>query len=154
MMDNRGVASSLNYILGLGIATVLVVGLLIAGGNLIADQREQVVRNELSVLGQQTVNDISTADRFVSESGNVTISRDLPKTVAGEHYRITIVQDAVVTNKYTLYLNSSRTDVSVTVDFISETPVTEASVDGGTILVKGVGKNVDDTERYVEVHNG
>ncbi|WP_336361362.1 DUF7266 family protein [Haladaptatus sp. ZSTT2] len=145
MMDNRGVASSLNYILGLGIATVLVVGLLIAGGNLIEDQREQVVRNELSVLGQQMVSDISTADRFTAEGGEITIERDLPKLVAGEHYRITVVQDAP--NEYSLLLRTSRTDITVQIAFRAESSITESSVDGGSVSIVGDGSTV-------EVQNG
>ncbi|WP_338728233.1 hypothetical protein [Haladaptatus sp. DJG-WS-42] len=145
MMDNRGVASTLNYILGLGIATVLVVGILIAGGNLIEDQREQVIRNELSVLGQQMVNDISAADRFTAEGGAITIERDLPTLVAGEHYRITVIHETG--DEYSLLLRSSRTDVSVQIDFRAETTITESSVDGGSVSIVGDGT-------AVEVQNG
>ncbi|MFC6732325.1 MULTISPECIES: hypothetical protein [unclassified Haladaptatus] len=145
MMDNRGVSSTLNYVLGLGVATVLVMGLLIAGGNLIEDQREQVTRNELSVLGQQVVSDLAAADRFTQEGGEVTLNRDLPKSVAGQTYRITVTHNTG--QQYYLTLTSARTDTLVRIEFVSKTTISPSSVDGGPIKIVGDGA-------VVEVQNG
>ncbi|WP_332898683.1 DUF7266 family protein [Haladaptatus sp. CMSO5] len=135
-LDNRGVASTLNYILGLGIATILVIGLLTAGGNLVSDQREQVVRGELSVIGQQLVSDITAADRLTADTGTVRIEREMPLTVAGEHYRARISTGADPTdNLYFLNLTSSTTDVTEVVSFTSSTTVS-GSVDGGSIVIE------------------
>ncbi|MFC7028484.1 hypothetical protein ACFQH8_15745 [Halomicroarcula sp. GCM10025710] len=62
--DDRAVSTALGYVLTLSIASLLVTGLIIAGSGFVEDRREQVVREELTVIGQQIGADLARADRL------------------------------------------------------------------------------------------
>jgi hypothetical protein len=92
---DRAQAVTLNYTIGIAIATVLVTGLLIAGSSFVADQQEKATRSELRVIGQQTAASLETVDRLANttEAGNtVRLDRQLPPNVAGSAYTIDLVK--------------------------------------------------------------
>ena len=130
---DRAQAITLNYTIGIAIATVLVTGLLIAGSSFVADQQEQATRSELRVIGQQTAASLETVDRLANttEAGNpVQLNRQLPPNVAGSAYTI----DLVKSKDPHLELTTENPDVEVTVDFSNRTKVTENTIDGGTVV--------------------
>ncbi|MFB6163614.1 MAG: hypothetical protein ABEJ31_00475 [Haloarculaceae archaeon] len=132
--DRRGQAISLNYALGLGIALILVTGLLIAGASFVNDQRTSAARTELRVIGQQLSADLASADRLAqstSSNRTVTIERSLPPDVAGAGYTI----DVVAAPDSYLRLQSHDPDVTVRVDLVNETHVEGTSVNGGRIRI-------------------
>jgi hypothetical protein len=115
MTDQRAVSTTLNYALSLSLATLLITGLLVAGGDFVQDQRERTVRTELRVIGQQISADIATVDRLVQtkESGSlgtVELERQLPETVSDTTYSVDITEESPV---YTIILTSTNPDVSV-----------------------------------------
>ena len=90
--DNRAVSTTVNYVLNLAVATLLMSALLITGSGLVNDQRERVVRTELRVVGGQLADGIATTDRLANANGtqSVVIERNLPRKVASETYSITV----------------------------------------------------------------
>jgi hypothetical protein len=146
-MNDRAVSSTLNYVLSLAIAALLVTGLLIASGSFVEDRQEQVIRSELRVIGQQVASDIARADRLVTASddpANATVSVDqqFPDRITGTTYRLTLVEQ----EDPELVLTTTSPDVEVTVDVQNRTSVSESSVDGGTVVVTYDGSDL-------EVHN-
>jgi len=132
--DDRGQAITLNYTLGLGISLLLVTGLIIAGGNFVADQRERAVRTELRVVGQQVATTVASADRLAATTGDdatVRLKRSLPRTVAGSTYNIEVVPSV----DSHLLLRSTNPDIEVRVDLANQTDVVGTTVGGGTVAV-------------------
>jgi hypothetical protein len=143
-MNDRAVSSTLNYVLSLAIAALLVTGLLIASGGFVENRQEEVVRSELRVIGQQVAADIARADRLVAASDDpasatVNVTQQFPDRLTGTTYRITLVEQA----NPELVLRSTSPEVTVTVDVQNRTTVDESSVDGGTIVVAYDGSDLE-----------
>ena len=141
-LDERAVSTTLNYALNLSLATLLITGLLIAGGNFVQNQREQTVRTELRVIGQQISADIVTVDRLIrtKDSANtlsldrVEVDRKLPRKVSGSTYSVEIAGSVP---SYTITLTSANPGVSVSVSIDTQTPFdTSTSFSGGTIEIR------------------
>lgn len=136
MTEDRGQAITFEYTMGIGIAVVLVTGLLIAGGGFISDQRSSAGRAELQVIGQQIAADVEAADRLIASTKDadptVQIRRRLPRDVAGGHYQIELVEAA---DPY-ISLASTDPDLTVSVDFVNHTAVRESSIAGGPVLIE------------------
>lgn len=133
--DERAVSTTLGYTLNLTVATLLVSGLLIAGGGFVEDQRERTARSQLQVIGQQVAADVAAADRLANTGGtidSVIVGRDLPETVTGAGYSIAVKSDA--TGAY-LTLSMTSPDVTVRVNVTNETSVAETGISGGDVRV-------------------
>jgi len=135
MSDRRAVSTTLSYVLSLAIATVLITGLILAGGGYIDSQREQVIRDELIVTGQQLAADIERVDRLVragnTSSVTVTMNRSFSNRVTGASYQLTVMPGA-----QTLVLNTTRPEVIVRVGLASETDLGKSQVRGGEIQIE------------------
>ncbi|MFB6153388.1 MAG: hypothetical protein ABEJ27_03960 [Halodesulfurarchaeum sp.] len=133
---NRGVSTVVGYVVNLGVATMLIVGLLTAAGTLVGDQRERAARAELDVIGGRIAADIETADRLLraSDSGYVRVETSLPRTVAGRPYDITIKRSG---NEVTIVLEMRNPDVTVTVPVNNETEISPTSLSGGMVVITG-----------------
>lgn len=135
MSDTRAVSTTLAYVLSLAIATLLITGLIIAGGSYVDTQREQVIRDELTVVGQQLAADIERADRLVraGTAGSTTVrtNRTFSNRVTGESYRLTLVP-----SEQTLVLNTTTPDVTVRVGIANETALGASAARGGTVQIR------------------
>ena len=148
MSDSRAVSTTLSYVLSLAIATILITGLIIAGGNYLDTQRKQVIRDELTVVGQQLVADIERADRLVragdtDNSMTVVVNQTFSNSVTGESYQLTIDP----TDK-TLVLNTTTPDVRVSVTIASETALSASSARGGVVQIR-----YDQPDDHLEVRD-
>jgi hypothetical protein len=133
----RAVTSTLSYVITLGIATVLVTGLLIAGGQFVGDQRKEVIRTEMRVVGQQVAADIQRADRLVQAgqatgSPTVELTQQYPQRVTGSSYEIHLVPNGGNSH---VALNSTLQSVTVRVNVTNETSLVESRSNGGTVRV-------------------
>lgn len=138
--DDRAVSTTVGYVLALGIVTLLLTGLLFAGTDFVAGQREQTVRNELRVLGQQVADDLAAVDRLVraSDSGTaVTVVLALPEEVTGSAYTIDV--DPAAGQPTTLVLQSADPEVTVEVRVRVATGVVASTVTGGEIEIVYTG---------------
>lgn len=132
--DERGQAVTLNYTIGLGIAAILVTGLLIAGGDFVDNQRERVAETELRVVGQQVAADVEAADRLANsteQQGRVEVTRRLPPDVTGSSYSVELVEQP---DPY-LELRTDSPEVEVRIEFTNQTDVTQSQVSGGNVVV-------------------
>lgn len=133
-MTDRAVSIALGYTLTLAIAGLLTAGLLIAGTGFVEDTREEVVRQELEVVGQHLAGNVEAADRLV-EAGDgtptVAVNETFPRRVSGASYRV----ELVTADGGTLHLNATDPDVSVTVEIENTTAVGESTANGGEVVV-------------------
>lgn len=135
MIDDRRAASiTLNYVLAIAISTLLVTGLLVAGGNFVDGEQDSVVRNELSVVGQRLAADVERLDRMVAAGDSVSaarINRSLPTAAVGERYDVELDTSA----EPELVLTADGADVSVSVPISNRTAVANSSVRSGSVAV-------------------
>ncbi|MBX0284869.1 DUF7266 family protein [Haloarcula salinisoli] len=147
MSDVRAVSTTLSYVLALAIATLLITGLITAGGTYVDSQREQVIRDELRVVGQQIAADVERSDRLVraadSDDPTITLNRTLSNRVTGASYELTLVP-----SDQTLVVNTTRPDVTVRIGLTVETPLGATSARGGDIQIR-----YDQGADHLEVRN-
>jgi len=139
--DDRAQAITLSYTIGLAIGVLLITGLLIAGATFIQNQREDAIRTELRVIGQQVAADFSTADRLAQaaeSNSTVTLSRSMPGTVAGSTYSLELVES----ENPELVLTSTDPEVQVTVSLANKSDVDGTSISGGNIQVNETATGV------------
>lgn len=130
---DRSVSVALNYILVLAISSVLVTGLLIAGGSFVEDNRERVINSELTVIGNHVAGNVEQVDRLVTAShDNLGSSGDEPEAyinqsfqqeVTGSSYAIEIV-DGTPTQ---VVLTSFDPDVTISVNVTVQNGVRDES---------------------------
>jgi len=140
MSDARAVSTTLSYVLSLAIATLLITGLITAGGSYVGSQREQVIRDELVVVGQQLSADIERADRLVragdSADPTVTLNRTLSNRVTGANYKLVLVP-----SDQTLVVNTTRPEVTVRIGLSVKTPLGATEARGGDVQIRyGAGQ--------------
>ena len=136
--DDRGVSTTLGYVLTLAITTVLVSGLLIAVGGFVSGQNERVTRSELDVVGQRLATDVEAADRLVEagsadggSNATVVVRSRLPERVAGRTYRVAVNESG----RGRLVLSASDPDVSVEVSVVTDVAVANATLGGGPVRI-------------------
>jgi hypothetical protein len=133
--DDRAVSVTVGYVLNFAMAALLISGVLVAGGGLIESQTKQVTTNELTVVGQQIADELSSADRLV-RAGNVStlsIRSDLPRRTAAGSYTINVTVDG---NDGAIVLETSSPEVSVTVPFRIQSDLQADRIEGGPIRIE------------------
>ena len=131
---NRGLSTALGYVLALGVTVILVSGLFVAGGNFVENQREEVARTELDIIGEQTATHLNAAERL-NQSGvgetNVTIEQRFPPSVVGTAYRIYLEAD-----EQRLRLRTEDPSIEIVVPVTTTTTIAESSATGGQIVIE------------------
>ena len=137
--DDRAVSVTVGYVLNFAIASLLLTGLLVAGGGLIERQTDQVTRDELSVAGQQLAADLTGADRLVRAGDVSTLSlrTDLPRRNAAGGYTIEITTDADGNGE--IELRTHAPEVVVTVPFRIDSDLDAGSLEGGPVRIESDG---------------
>lgn len=118
--DRRAVSVTVGYVLMLAVAALLMGTLLTAGSGLIEGRSEQVVDDQLTVIGTQLASNIHEADRLAqvahadanrtAAKGTINLEVRLPRQVAGTGYLVEITADTII-------LESSNPDVNVSVSY-------------------------------------
>lgn len=134
MTDDRAVSTTVNYVLGLSIAFALVTGLFMAGGDFVQNQREDSIRVELEVLGEQVAADLMMADRLAettTDNETVRVRRTLPPRVGGSSYSVSVEggEDPYVV------MQSSQPEITVEAEFTNETNVEMTEVNSRHLIV-------------------
>jgi hypothetical protein len=148
MRDDRAVSTTLGYVLALAISSLLVSGLLVAGGSFVDDERQRVTTDELEVLGGQLAEGYHDADRLASTSGatNASVRVTLTDRAAGSGYTVTVVERSSPSDEpyhYDLVFESNAADASATVTIRTAHEVAETSVSGGPVVVRTVDTDGD-----------
>jgi len=146
-MTERGTSTALSYVLTLSIATLLVSGLLFAGSTFVEDSREQVIRQELQVIGEHLASNVEQVERYANATDIVrsaSIEQTFPSRVTGSTYDVTLSGGG---GDPRLYLNATKPAVSVRIDLDSSSRIrnnADAYADGGTIAIRCEGGGSDD----------
>lgn len=139
-MTDRAVSTTLSYVLTLSIATLLVTGLIFAGSTFVEDRREQVIRQELRVIGEHVATNVEQIDRYAAATDDLRsarLSQTYPPRVTGATYDVILRDGGGGGAVSTLYLNSTDPDVAVQIDVRTTADVAAESVaDGGAISVE------------------
>lgn len=131
MTTDRGVSTTVGYVIALGITTVLISGLLVATGGVVDGQQERTTRNALDVLGQRIASNLQAADRLAeSDAATVAVEIRLPTRIAGSGYTVTVNGSGSE-----VVLESDRVDATARVQFVATTPVADADLRGGNLRV-------------------
>ena len=86
--DDRGLSSTVSYVLAVGITTLLVTSLVFAMGGFLEDETERATRQQLDALGARLADDAAAADRLSRYGGNATVAVDAPGQVVGVGYTV------------------------------------------------------------------
>jgi len=135
MSDERAISFTLNYVLTLGIAALLVTGLIVAAGDYVGSQRESVVQSELEVLGHQLAAAIEQADRLVraGDTDELRLNHSAPSEVARSTYSVEVDPGSPESE---LHLDATGVDVTVTVETETTTALAASTVEGGSVTVE------------------
>lgn len=139
----RGQTTTLEYTLTLALGALVVVTLVVGAGEFVTDQREQVVRTELNVVGQQLAGDIVAADRLAQageSTETVELTSDLPATVAGTGYNVAVDTSGPTQR---LVLTSTDPEVEVSLRVRTTTTLEPGGVSGGELTVVYDGTNLE-----------
>lgn len=141
--DDRAVSVAVGYVLNFAVAALLVSGLLIAGGGLIDSQTKEVTTDELSVIGHQLADELSSADRLVraGDVSTLSIRTELPRgTTAGEYTIEIDIEES--SDEGTIVLRTSSPEVTVTVPFQIRSALEEDQIGGGPVRIEYDGSQL------------
>jgi hypothetical protein len=111
-MAERALTTTLQYVLSLSIAAILITSLLFAGTEFVGDRQRSVVDAELRVIGQHVASDIERADRLAragTGADRLAINSSYPNRIAGQAYRMNVSNSGV-------RLSTSNPDVTVVIN--------------------------------------
>lgn len=88
--DDRAVSIAVTHILTIGITTILITGLLVAGSGLLEGEKSDATRSELRTIGNRLGAELSSAYYTAKESDDATVTVRVshPEFVAGDSYNI------------------------------------------------------------------
>jgi hypothetical protein len=144
--DDRAVSTALGYVLALGIASILISGMMIAAGGFVESEREQVIRSEFEVIGETLIADVEGADRLASAiGGDVTVRSALPRRVGSSAYTIEITDQSTFGSSHVsvVSLSAASVDVSVSLRLVTDVPLVDSTVEGGELVIEYDGSNLE-----------
>lgn len=143
--SDRGLSIALTHVLTIGITTILVAMLLMAGSTMLDSETERSTQTSLETVGERLAGDIDNVDRMANDSDNVSLVSDRPRTVANSGYTVTILSAENCGDRAPLLndsnpcleLDASSTDVTVYVPVKADEDriATGTSVSGGSIEI-------------------
>lgn len=128
----RGQSTTVGYVLSVGIATVLVAGLIAGVGTYVEQEQRTAVQDELEVIGQRLATQASTIDAVADRNGTVYTEPEVPERVVGVGYRVSFVVN--VTGAW-VRLTTPRPAVAVAVPFAHRVPVVNSTTRGSDLAM-------------------
>ncbi|NUC73098.1 hypothetical protein HTZ84_12375 [Haloterrigena sp. SYSU A558-1] len=157
--SDRGMSIALTHVLTIGITTILIAMLLMAGSTMLESETERSTETALETVGDRLAGDIDNVDRMAAGGENastVSLISDQPRTVASTGYTIAALpgdqcQEAPLLDGSNpcLELDATSTDVTVYVPVkITDGVVLEGTVQSGKIEIvyDGSGSRIELTE--------
>jgi PKD repeat protein len=92
--DDRGLSSTISYVLAIGITTLLITSLVFAMGGFLEDETDRATRQQLDALGARLADDVATADRLSRHGGNASVDVDVPGRVVGVSYTVEVGRES------------------------------------------------------------
>lgn len=140
-MNERGISVTLDYILMLMIATILLAGIVAVSGSLIDGQVDQGIDSELRTAGETLAVELQEVQRLVSASDDETTivshTPTLPTHVSGHTYTIAIDDGS------TILLEADRPGTTVRVSTAaSDLQPTDEPVRAGDVRIAVTGGTI------------
>jgi len=135
--DTRAVSPAVTQALTIGISTILITGLLVAGSSFIDAKQENTIRQGLQDVGSGVASDLVRLDQFITRTGAVGVSytSSYPDRVGNEAYRIEI-SDSGSTDTKTIAIDSASSNLGTEIRFETSTDICSSrTATGGTIEV-------------------
>lgn len=130
-MTDRAVSSTLEYVFGIAIATLLLGALIGGTAGLVETQQDSAIRSEMEVLGQRLAADLTTVDRLAQTNATtVRLETSLPERVAGVDY------DVNVTASGEFVFETEDPEISITIGFVNATDIEPTTLDGGDLRIE------------------
>lgn len=142
--SDRGLSVALTHVLTIGITTILIAMLLMAGSAMLESETERSTDTALETVGERLAGEIDNVDRIAGDSDEVTLIAAHPSTVANSGYTIEILDSTdcqsaaplLDDSNPCLELSASDVDVTVYVPVVVDEDLdTGASVSGGSIEI-------------------
>ncbi|ADB59845.1 hypothetical protein Htur_0951 [Haloterrigena turkmenica DSM 5511] len=152
---DRGMSIALTHVLTIGITTILIAMLLMAGSTMLESETERSTETALETVGERLAGDIDNVDRMADDSDDVSLVSDRPRTVSNSGYTVTTLSAddcgdrAPLLNDSNpcLELDASSTDVTVHVPIKVDNGIeTGTSVSGGSLEITYTGGDIEITE--------
>ncbi|MDR5671898.1 hypothetical protein RH858_01845 [Halalkaliarchaeum sp. AArc-GB] len=145
---DRGLSTTVNYVLALAITSILISGLLIAGSGYMESQRTIAVGNALDVQNEQLADSIGEIDRLAAamdgSEGDAAIRVNLLDRVIDRSYDIAVTNESDPDDRrYTYRLEATSGDVERDTLVKTSTPIQETSVRGGSTVIRYEIENGD-----------
>lgn len=150
--DDRAVSISVTHVLTIGITTILIAMLLIAGSSVLEAQTDRSVDSSLETVGERLAGEIDNVGRMVDTGADgVSVTAKHPRTVSNTGYTVELQTDcdAPLLDGDTdcVRLSASDVDVVVYVPLADGVDIDDgSSVSGGTIEIV-----YDDTEDEITI---
>lgn len=153
---DRGASNTVHYVLSLAMAATLFVGLVLAAGSLVDDQRDRAAADELSIAGNRLASDLVAIDALARPDDDASVSAAslapaLPDTVGGEAYVVSVAVSGGDPYRVTIALRVPTLDVERTVTTTTTRPVAEGTYAGGDLVVRYVPGATPDDPGSIEV---
>lgn len=132
--DDRGVSTTVSFVLATGMSVLLVAGLLMSVGAVMESQERRAVDSELRTVAEGLAVDVESVARLsddLDSDERLAMRVEAPTAVAGEPYSVSIEHDAGPT------LTVDADDRSHTVELIGVGDVEAGSISGGTVWIVG-----------------
>lgn len=142
MSRNRAISVTLDYVLMLSIAMIVLASVVFLSGHVVDGQLNQGAEEELTATGESLAADLETAARLTEvgeEDTSVRFQTDLPRQVSGSSYDISVRENE-------LELTSTNPDQSVTVP-VAVDAIEETEVRGGPLVIELVDGQLEVSER-------
>ncbi len=149
-MRDRAVSTAVGHVLAIGITTLLISGLLVAGSNFLASQQEISTEESLRIEGSQLASQITVVDQSIQSAmnegtvENLTVVVALPDRIVGSSYTVVLSHEgdcdgATAKSIACLELTSqtNRGTVTERIPFRNVTSVRETSINGGPLVIRG-----------------
>lgn len=134
--DDRAVSSAVGYTMTLGIALILMSGLIVAGSQMVGSQRSHTTEAQLTTVAEGLAGSLQKADRMVQSGAdptNLQLYRDLPSQLTGSEYLIRVESDRV-----RLRVPTEEMEVSVPINLPSGAIGTGGDwIDGRSVVISG-----------------
>lgn len=152
---DRGMSIALTHVLTIGITTILIAMLLMAGSTMLESETERSTETALETVGERLAGDIDNVDRMADDSDDVSLVSDRPRTVSNSGYTVTTLSAddcgdrAPLLNDSNpcLELDASSADVTVYVPVTVDNGLkSDTSVSGGSIEITYTGSTIEITE--------
>lgn len=142
--DDRAVSITVAHVLSIAITTILIGMLLTSAGTMLDTEKESSTTTSLETVGERLADEIGNVDRIASGSGDVTVTADHPRTVAGTRYTVDLLEKGTCSqapllddSNHCLRLTADSVDavVYVPVKIDADVHATEQSARGGLIEI-------------------